>query len=164
MADTPEIHILPVDTLPVVDGFSYNLTRTKGSLPESAPTVDDAPQIQIIASNVVNESTIDDLILIGSVTAAEIKIAYESNPDTNSYTDLDKLIVSTISGALAAEIIARYDSDIVIYNTMSEVRQSIPIALYQLLDDSTHRLVTDSEKEIWNEKIGPMDIIDGGLF
>lgn len=168
VADTPLLYILPPDRYTTPPNIlPYHLKTSNLNLSEYTIVnyMDEGkPAANIIMSNIAGTYETRGLILVGQATAAEIKIAYESNPDTNAYTDLDKLIVSTISGALAAEIIARYDSDIVMYNTMSEVRQSIPTALYQLLDDSTHRLVTDSEKEIWNEKIGSMDIIDGGLF
>lgn len=49
----------------------------------------------------------------------------------------------------------------IIYTTISGL---IPTALSQLTDDSTHRLVTDIDKENWDDKLDDDDLIDGGTF
>ena len=43
------------------------------------------------------------------------------------------------------------------YYTKSEVNALIPDQLSDLQDDSTHRLVTDTEKTTWNNKVGTTD-------
>ncbi len=43
------------------------------------------------------------------------------------------------------------------YYTKSEVNALIPDQLSDLQDDSTHRLVTDTEKTTWNSKVGTTD-------
>jgi hypothetical protein len=36
---------------------------------------------------------------------------------------------------------------------------NVPTALSQLFDDSTHRLVTDAEKNVWNSNVGIFNIL-----
>ena len=44
------------------------------------------------------------------------------------------------------------------YYTKEETNALIPTALSQLTDDSTHRLVTDTEKNTWNAKLDSSDL------
>ena len=47
------------------------------------------------------------------------------------------------------------------YYTKQEVNNLIPTALSELSDDSTHRLVSDTEKTTWNSKISATDYPNG---
>ena len=57
MSDTPEIHVLPGDTPYAIEGISYNVTKTRGSIPEPVRVADGTPKVQIINSNVENHGT-----------------------------------------------------------------------------------------------------------
>jgi hypothetical protein len=121
MADTPEIHVLPGNTPYGTEGISYNVTKTKGSIPEPIRTSDGTPQIQIVGSNIASESEEAGFVLLSRATPAEIKIAYESNLDTNAFTDSERNIVNTIEERLSEEALARTLVDTYILTTISGI-------------------------------------------
>ena len=52
------------------------------------------------------------------------------------------------------------DIDLSNYYTKQEVNNLIPTALSELTDDTTHRLVTDTEKTTWNNKLDQSDLVN----
>lgn len=63
--------------------------------------------------------------------------------NVTSVQDTDLLLVETSAGTRSISK----------GNLVSGVAGSVPTALSQLTDDSTHRLVTDAEKATWNAKV-----------
>lgn len=61
------------------------------------------------------------------------------------------------------ELIGTTEIDLSNYYTKTEVDNLIPDELKDLSDDSTHRLVTDTEKSTWNGKANTSDIKNGTL-
>jgi hypothetical protein len=98
----------------------------------------------------------------GDQTGAEIKSLYEAESDTNAFTDSEKSKLNGIeSGAEANNISDINATDLTdggattlhkhSYNNLDDL-PTIPDELSDLSDDSTHRLVTDTEKSTWNAK------------
>lgn len=67
---------------------------------------------------------------------------------TNDYTDEEKTKLASLENYDDTEIKA----DILDLQTNKADKNEIPTTLAELTDDSTHRLVTDSEKTTWNNK------------
>ena len=61
------------------------------------------------------------------------------------------------------ELIGDTEIDLSNYYTKAETNALIPDELSDLSDDSTHRLVTDTEKSTWNAKANTSDIKNGTL-
>ena len=84
---------------------------------------------------------------------------------TNDYTDSEKTKLSNIESN--AEV---NDIDVIKVNgttqtiTNKSVNITVPTALSDLNDDSTHRVVTDTEKSTWSGKANMSDIPDVSSF
>ena len=55
----------------------------------------DTPVVRILPGNIQNLNE-TGLYLVGMISAQDVKALYESNLDTNAYTDVDKQVVSNI--------------------------------------------------------------------
>lgn len=79
-----------------------------------------------------------------SMTPSEIKAAYESNPDTNAFTDAYE---SKLNGIQAGATANSTDAQLRDRSTHTGTQAATTIA-----EDSTHRFATDAEKATWNAK------------
>lgn len=85
----------------------------------------DTPVVRILPGNIQNLNE-TGLYLVGMISAPDVKALYESNVDTNAYTDVDKGVVSSILvGARALNPITVIDDYQVLVDDFA--RQSIRI-------------------------------------
>lgn len=85
-------------------------------------------------------------------TPADIKAKYESNDDTNNFSDYEKNKLATIIPSAEPNVQSDWNAvagDAAIIN-----KPTIPTSLSELSEDSNHRLVTDAEKANWDAAIG----------
>lgn len=86
----------------------------------------------------------DPDLLNAVMSAAQIKTAYESNTDTNAFTNA---LLSKLNG-IAAGATAN-SSDATLLNRANHTGTQ---AASTITEDSTHRFTTDAEKSTWNGK------------
>ena len=107
---TPEIHVLPVASGVAPPTYRIPTTTYDTSIVNTSHD-SKIPSIKILNNTVQEDQDGDYVIGQGTVTASDIKFLYESNPDTNAFTDESKDIVDTIEESLATETSNRQLAD-----------------------------------------------------
>jgi len=133
--------------------FDENLQNTDDKIPTSAQTkayVDSAIS-NIDLSGYASITYVDGEI--ESLDEAKVDKVEGKGLSTNDYTDTEKTKLSGIESGAQANVI----ETIKVNNTAQTITSkavdiSVPTQLSQLSTDSTHRVVTDTEKSTWNGK------------
>ena len=113
-----------------------------------------------------NKPKINGHTLIGNLTAEELDIDQDFVKDDNyvhtdnNYTTEEKTKLASLENYDDTEV----KQDISNLQTNKANASDIPTDLKDLNDDSTHRLVTDTEKTSWNNKADVNDIPDVSSF
>lgn len=102
--------------------------------------------------------TLPTLAVIGDDESAETVLV--ESVDSGAYT-IKRAFEGTAKdwtkGATVARNFTNYDYQAVIDNITELGGRKIPSKLSELTDDSTHRLVTDSQKKTWDNKVDKVD-------
>ena len=113
-----------------------------------------------------NKPQINGHTLVGNLTTEELDIDQDFVKDDNyvhtdnNYTLEEKTKLASLENYDDTEV----KQDISNLQTNKANVSDIPTELSDLNDDSTHRLVTDTEKTIWNNKADVNDIPDVSSF